>query len=216
MPDRKIVPPSELNAWLTGELQKVDGWHDCRLTWKYRLREPEKHGGCNCSELNLRIGENTDREIPVKAVPINEARAVAQFNLEDEPPPPPRCPTPGFKMDMQRRRLYTSEFHLDANLINARQKNGAVNQLERWRDDGVIGLAMAGVAHAEAQAGAGVNAMVRKRKAASHIFTIDEDGTPKEDNTYARVEEILWSKAADDFTRTMLRSYARPSSGMRS
>ena len=109
MPDRKIVPPSELNAWLTGELQKVDGWHDCRLTWRYRLREPEKHGGCNCSELNLRIGENTDREIAVKAVLMNEARAVAQFNLEDEPPPPPRCPTPGFKMDMQRRRLDTSE-----------------------------------------------------------------------------------------------------------
>ena len=40
--------------------------------------------------------------------------------------------------------------------------------------------------------------MVRKRRAASHIFTIHEDGTPKEDDTYARVEEILWSKAADD------------------
>lgn len=198
MPDRKIVSPCELNEWLTGELQKVDGCYDCRLAWKYRLREPEKHGGCNWSELNLRIGEDTDREIAVKAALMIEARAIEQFNLEDEPPPPPRGPTPGLKMEMQRRRLYTPEFHLDANLINARQKNDAVNQLERWRDDGVIGLAMAGIAHAEAQAGAGVNAMVRKTKAASHIFTIHEDGTPKEDGTYARVEEILWSKAADD------------------
>jgi len=198
MRDRKILSPRDLNAWLTSELQKVDGCHDCSLTWKYRLRDPEQHGGCNWSELNLRLGTDTDRETAVKAALKIEARAFEHFNLEDDPPPPPRSAAPDFKIDMQRRSLYTPEFHLDANLINARQKDDAVNQLERWRDDGVIGLVMAGVAHAEAQAGTGVNAVARKRKAASHIFTIHEVGAPKEDDTYAKVENILWGKAADD------------------
>lgn len=44
MAEREIVSPSELNAWLNAQIQKVDGCMDCELTWKYRLREPEKHG----------------------------------------------------------------------------------------------------------------------------------------------------------------------------
>ena len=50
-----------------------------------------------------------------------------------------------FDVDMQRRMLYAPVFHLDANLINAKQEVEAVNQLEKWRDDEVICLAMAGV-----------------------------------------------------------------------
>jgi hypothetical protein len=33
---------------------------------------------------------------------------------------------------MERRLLYISVLHIDANLINARQKLGAVNQLVKW------------------------------------------------------------------------------------
>lgn len=200
MPDaaRKIVSPADLNAWLTREIRKIDGCHECELTWKYRLRYPEQHDGCNWSELNLRLGADTDLQVAVKAAAEIEVRAFQQFNLEDEPLPPLRATSTEFEMTMERRMLYLPVFHLDANLINAKQMLDAVNQLEKWRDDEVICLAMAGVAHTEAQAGAGANADARKRKAASHIFTINEDGEAKEDDTYAKVEKILWGEAAND------------------
>ena len=161
MPERKIVSPSVLNAWLTAEIRKVDGCHGCELTWKYRLRYPEQHKGCNWSELNLRLGEDTDLTCAVKAAAEIEVRAFALFNLEDEPPPRARVQPVELQVAMQRRMLYTPVFHLDANLINARQKLDEANQLEKWRDDDVICLVMASIAHAEAQAGAGTNAEAR-------------------------------------------------------
>lgn len=198
MPERKIVSPAELNAWLTGEIRKVDGCHECDLMWKYRLRYSEQHEGCNWSELNLRLGEGTDLHVAAKAAAEIEVRAFELFNLEDEPALPPRAPATGFHMKMLRRMLFTPVFHLDANLINSKQKLEAVNQLEKWRDDDVICLVMAGVAHTEAQAGAGANAEARKRKAASHSFTISDAGVAEEDDTCAKVEKILWGEAADD------------------
>lgn len=198
MTERKTVSPAELNAWLTREIRKIEGCHKCELTWKYRLRYPRQHDGCNWSELNLRVGEDADPRVAKKAASEIEVRAFELFNLEEEPPPAPRTPVKEFHVDMQRRMLYTPVFHLDANLINARQKLGSVNQLEKWRDDEVICLAMAGIAHTEAQAGAGANAEARKSKAASHIFTIDDAGEAKEDDTYAKVEKTLWGKAAND------------------
>jgi hypothetical protein len=197
MAERKIVSPSHLNAWLTAQIQKVDGCKDCKLTWKYRLREPEKHGGCNWSELNVRCGEGTDRDTAVKAALTIGRAAFEQFNLEEEPPPPPLA-APKFKVGMLPRLLHGPIFHLDANLINARQKLDDVNCIESWRDEGVILLVMAGVAHEEARAGVGGNVEARKRKAAGHIYTISDDGDAKPDNTYARVETILWGQAVND------------------
>lgn len=198
MPERTIVSPAQLNAWLTDEIRKIDGCQRCELTWKYRLRDPGQHHGCNWSELNLRLGDDTDLTVAVKAAAAIEIRAFEQFNLEDEAHPPPRERAIEFDVNMQRRMLYTPVFHLDANLINAKQKLTAVNQLEKWRDNDVICLAMAGIAHDEAQAGTGANAQARKQKAASHIFTINNEGEAKEDDTYAQVEKILWGKPADN------------------
>jgi hypothetical protein len=70
---------------------------------------------------------------------------------------------------MERRLLPIGVFHLDTNLINARQKLEAVNQLEKWFDDGVILINMSGTAHIEAQAGGDV---ARARKANRQIFTM--------------------------------------------
>lgn len=197
MPERKIVSPSQLNDWLTAQIQKVDGCKDCELTWKYRLREPEKHGGCNWSELNLRYGEGTDHNTAVKAALTIERVAFEQFNLEEEPPLPPLA-APEFNANMLPRLLRGPIFHLDANLINARQRLDAVNRMESWRDEGVILLVMAGVAHEEAQAGAGGNVEARKRKAAGYIYTINNDGEATADDTYTHVEAILSGQAAND------------------
>ena len=94
--------------------------------------------------------------------------------------------------------LYTPVFHLDTNLINARRVNEAVNRLEKWRTNGVICIAMAGVAHAEAQAGKGTGARARQRKAATHLYTISDAGEAKEGEAFTRVEKILWGEAKDD------------------
>lgn len=192
MSERKIVSPTELNDWLTNEIRKVDGCHQCELTWKYRLRYPEEHEGCNWSGLTLRLGEDADIRVATEAAAKIEVHAFELFNLEDEPPPQSQATAIELEVNMQLRMLYKPVFHLDANLINARQKLEAVNQLEKWRDDDVICLVMAGAAHAEAQAGAGGNAKARTRKAASHIFTINDAGEAKEDDSYTKVKKILW------------------------
>lgn len=192
MSERKIVSPTELSEWLTNEIRKVDGCRECELTWKYRLRYPEEHEGCNWSGLTLRLGEEADIHVATEGAAKIEVHAFELFNLGDEPPLLSQATAIEFEVNMQRRMLYTPVFHLDANLINARQKLGAVNQLEKWRDDDVIGLVMAGAAHAEAQAGAGGSAKARTRKAASHIFTINDAGEAKGDDSYTKVKKILW------------------------
>lgn len=196
MPQRKIVSPTELNDWLTNEIRQVDGCHECALTWQYRLRYPEQHEGCNWSGLTLRLGKDADIYVATEAAAKIEVHAFELFNIEDEPPPLSQATAIELEANMQRRMLYTPVFHLDANLINARQKLEAVNQLEKWRDDDVIGLVMAGAAHAEAQAGAGSNSNARTRKAASHIFTINHAGEAKADDSYTKVKKILWGDGA--------------------
>ena len=91
-----------------------------------------------------------------------------------------------------RRMLYTPVFHIDANLINARQKLEAVNRLEKWFEDEVILINMSSVAHAEAQAG---NSAARTRKANAQIFT----ATPPADGSdpmFRRVEAALFPAGA--------------------
>src|SRR5262249_49770146 len=159
------------NAWMTAEIQRIGRCEGCELTAKYILREPEKNGGCNWSEVTLRLGrEDTDKGIALPAALEIEQRAAQLFNLGEDSPSAPIYEVRE-ETRFLRRLLYGPMFHLDTNLINARQKLDEVNQLERWRDDGVISLIMSGVAHAEARADGN---LARMRKAASHIFTIDE------------------------------------------
>ena len=196
MTGRKIISPHALNTWLTDQIQKVVGCHDCKLTWKYRLQEPEKHGGCNWSGLNLRYGEGTDHTSAVNAAITIERDAYEKFNLEEEQLSA-RNVTSSIKLVMLPRLLYGPIFHLDANLINARRELDPINSMERWRDDGVILLAMAGIAHEEARAGKGGNVEERKRKAARHLYTIKSDEPVRADDTYSRVEKILWGEATN-------------------
>ena len=92
---------------------------------------------------------DTEHTTAVKAAFTIEREAFEQFNLEDELPPTTRAPA-ALKEKMLPRLLGGLVFHLDANLINARQKQDPVNRMERWRDEGVTLPAMAGIAHEEA------------------------------------------------------------------
>jgi hypothetical protein len=87
---------------------------------------------------------------------------------------------------MERRMLYIPVLHIDTNLINARQKLAAINQLERWADDGVILINMSGTAYAEAQADGNPG---RTRKASEQIFT----ATPvAHDKLYQEIASALF------------------------
>jgi hypothetical protein len=95
---------------------------------------------------------------------------------------------------MERRMLYIPILHIDTNLINSRQKLDAVNQLEKWYEDGVILINMSGTAHAEAQADGDRR---RVRKANQQIFTV----TPAIDDRnplFKRVESVLFPNGATD------------------
>ncbi len=72
-------------------------------------------------------------------------------------------------MKMARRRLYTPVFHIDTNMINAREKLPAMSQLEKWADDEVILINMSNVSFSEAQQGKNAK---RIKKALSQIFTL--------------------------------------------
>lgn len=95
-------------------------------------------------------------------------------------------------MPFERRMLYTPIFHIDTNLINAKQRLAEVNRLEKWADEGVILINMSGVAHAEAQADGNPQ---RAKKAATHIYTIP---SADEDRLFAQVEACLFEGGAKD------------------
>ncbi len=95
---------------------------------------------------------------------------------------------------MERRMLYIPVLHIDTNLINARQRLDAVNQLERWYKDEVILLNMSSTAHGEAQADGDKR---RTRKANQQIYT----NTPpisESDPLFKQVEAPLFPQGAAD------------------
>jgi hypothetical protein len=90
--------------------------------------------------------------------------------------------------------LYMPVLHIDTNLINARQKLAAVNQLEKWYADGIIMINMAGTARGEALAGRDV---ARSRKANQQIFTLTPP-VPIDSARFKAIESALFPDGAKD------------------
>lgn len=97
-------------------------------------------------------------------------------------------------INMQRRLLYIPILHIDTNLINARQKLDAVNQLEKWFENEVILVSMSATAYREARAGGNLS---RSRKANQNIWTAT---SPIEafDGLYKKVETALFPSGTHD------------------
>jgi hypothetical protein len=95
---------------------------------------------------------------------------------------------------MERRLLYIPVFHIDTNLINARQKIDAVNKLEKWAADGVILINMSGTARVEALAGSNAQ---RSQKANQQIFTMTPAAGPDEAR-FKAIEGVLFPGGAQD------------------
>ena len=95
---------------------------------------------------------------------------------------------------MQRRALYIPLLHIDANLINARQKLPAVNQLEQWAKDGIICINMSSTASREARAGGDSN---RTRKTDEQIHTLTPPAEAN-DPDYQHIEAAIFPEGAKD------------------
>jgi hypothetical protein len=94
---------------------------------------------------------------------------------------------------MDYERFVQVVVHLDANRVNARGQLQEVNQLERWRDDGVILMQMSRTAQLEATAGGSPR---RSSKARSHIFTLTGDLIDSEKRLRDRIEQTLFPAGA--------------------
>jgi hypothetical protein len=97
-------------------------------------------------------------------------------------------------IEMESRELYIPVLHIDANLINARHKLSAVNQLEKWAEDGIICINMSSTARIEARAGSNPD---RARKADEQIHTLTppvDAGDPR----YQQIEAAIFPGGAKD------------------
>ncbi len=84
--------------------------------------------------------------------------------------------------------------HIDANLINARQKLPAVNQLEKWAEDGIICINMSSTARKEARAGSNSN-RIRKADEQIHTLTLAAEIN---DPGYQHIEAAVFPRGAKD------------------
>jgi hypothetical protein len=94
---------------------------------------------------------------------------------------------PGIDVKQEPRYVHV-QIHLDTNLINARGHISAVNQLERWGKDDVIGVELSEVAGDEvARAGA-----LHRRKALEYIWTETLAETDSEQEDLRRIAKTLF------------------------
>jgi hypothetical protein len=87
-------------------------------------------------------------------------------------------------------------YHLDANRINAIQKNASVNQLEQWHKNEVIFLEMSGTAYDEARSGSGLDSDIRREKADDYTFIAANDSLGFEGEWRTLIEQILFPHGA--------------------
>ena len=79
---------------------------------------------------------------------------------------------------------------LDANCINARGTDSAMNQIDKWRADRVVVVLMDETTHAEAARGWSAR---RSRKAMGHVFSMDVGRSADDEAAWWAIERILFS-----------------------
>ncbi len=85
-------------------------------------------------------------------------------------------------------------FHLDANRVNARQDDPAMNKLEQWKADGVIRLLMSDTAYHEA----GRNGAARLQKTRDYIWIKYNDADDADVELRRRIEQVLFPQGAQN------------------
>ena len=105
-------------------------------------------------------------------------------------------------MSIDQDRFVNPALHIDTNRINARTALPSMNQLERWRDDGVILMQMSNTAREEAVAGRNT---ARAKKASSYIFTMTMNLIEEERRLLESIEAALFPGGASDSNPTKRR-----------
>jgi hypothetical protein len=122
------------------------------------------------------------------------ASPVILLRLSEACPSAPDCPQnchyPSRDGPPMEPREVFVRIHLDTNRINARGRLPAVNQLERWHEDGVIELFMSETAHSEARKGGDER---RTEKALGYIYSYSAITASEELETLRAIEVILSS-----------------------
>src|SRR6266849_9976 len=191
---RESVREDQLCAILSEELHRQDPCGECRFTQTPVPLRTLDESGCNWSQdLILRRGrlgnascaEAASRVITQVAAPFNLMPSHAVRS--DRALPTGRVAS-GTPEAMRSRETYLY-FQIDANRINSRGTLAAMNRLERWHRNGVIGLVMSDVAHAEAKAGGNAR---RSRKVVGYIHSLGSEGAPDSKRTLAQIAGILF------------------------
>ena len=93
---------------------------------------------------------------------------------------------------MARRKIYGPQFFLDANRVNARCNLPAMNQLEKWNDDGVISLRFPEHAQSEAESGRDAR---RTQKARRYLIPFASITLDEERKRLSEIERIIFGDA---------------------
>jgi len=82
-------------------------------------------------------------------------------------------------------------FQIDTNRINSRSKLQAMNQLEKWFENGVIHIDESEVVLKEAMAGSD---QLRSKKALSYVYSFPILSTSEDRDAYIKIQRILFPK----------------------
>ncbi len=77
---RRIISTKELQVWLTAEIKKHEGCHDCHFGGITSLRTPDE-AGCNWADRIVIRATGVPPEIYEPAVAIVMTKARSQFNV---------------------------------------------------------------------------------------------------------------------------------------
>ena len=188
---RDTVLQSQLHDILNAELREDDPCGECYFKHAPGpLRTPDE-SGCNWSQVLIVRHGRSSTDSCAEVIPRVITRVAARWNLmpdqaarlEKRRPAAKVLPAPQEAMRSRETYLY---FQIDTNRINSRGTLPAMTRLERWHRDGLIGLLMSDIAHAEAKAGASAR---RSRKAVGYIYSQTFDDEP---NVRERIAAILF------------------------
>jgi hypothetical protein len=98
------------------------------------------------------------------------------------------CDLPGEPLLEEPRELFR-RFHIDTNRINSRSRLENMNKLERWKEQGLIGLDMSDVVSGEARAGGDQR---RTRKTLSYIHSGTMAETLEEQRQLTAIKAVLF------------------------
>jgi len=177
---RENVRRDELHEILNEELHRQDPCGECRFTQAPGFFRTPDESGCNWSQHLIirhgRFGNASCAEVASHVI----TQIAGRFNLKPshaahpaEKPSRDKILSPA--QGTMRSRETCVYFQIDTNRINSRGTLVAMNRLERWHRDGVIGLVMSDIAHAEAKAGRNTR---RSRKAVGYIYSLSFEREP--------------------------------------